>query len=1333
MTDKEKKSNVKHSENETKKSATANSVSDTSKTAAKTPKTSNAKTQTSKPSRAKSASEKVPADVKSAEAAAPKSESLPKTKKSVSARSKSVADNLHDNTKTDSASRADSARQGKRIAEMTVEEFVKTETFRICAIIMLLVLTFSLCLGLALGLKSCNDSLDIPFVNAYKSATKVGYSSEVLGTVERYKPVDGIRDGGLETGYPEYDHTLSLTTEQKNAILAENKKLCAKPTTNTGGLYDWMDKDGNLYVGTRSDYTVPDGGITQLYKHTGSVNLYMGNVADDEPAVIKRLTFRPRTYGSYYSVTGLYAPAGEVIKIQISESDMNATSGITVHIGQALYNGQANNIWSARNFNRMPVILNTMNITKDTAELEDGVYTAYVGSFLGGPIYIRSESSTFSVTISGGVNYAHFILGVTTKEEYETYAKSSAPYFDLEVWDSGVLHSGPMYYAKNFSYDDLYKAAILWEKISLVSSRVSNQGIVFLYDPFVAAGAAVAFPGRRSVNCPAGWMTSSLNYNSFVTSGAWGNMHEYHHNFQNYGVGYTGEVTNNALNLVSYSLFTKISSARQLSSYGGSGLSGWNCYTSATWALNRVNTGEINSTNGLAVYATLLHNLGQDAFIKSTGASGAAYFNKWAANTHLDFTYFASQITAYTGSVVTPAATDYPTFVPVSSVYQTGRTYNYVNDDGTVEKREISTMQPFVIPSGKSYIVDLREYHVNDDSQYEYGSIVVGNGFKATVKNVRADAINGKFEETETKGVYKFTPNEELNSGKIYVTVEITTEDGSHTYNGKPLDDVDLILEFQQSHESNKAILERTVYTFEEGENYTDAAEAYENNYRGAISAETVDNKNISQNSNTDVWLYGDSDANVNNPAYEGYVVNKNQIFEIKGKLYFPEAGMYRIYLRGRISCALYISRDNGKTYEKVAYIQEEKAPSTGSADFRLNDPNTYKDVYVNAEEWIYFKEVLITVPLSPKANTASYVGLGIGSWTTPMYTTVEKFYDADGNEVPAGDATAVTSRTHYYNERGQEVTAEEASNTTPVPPTSATYATAYRQSYEFTKQFESDYFYTREYDYDYTEYEFATSEEVVSHNYVAPPLNWGWGNYPLSNLTDGNNATFIHTKEGVSASKPLELVIDTGKAQVVNRMTIYSQYRPNGDWKVAKSFTLYGSLDGEEFFTVGEFTNVPRSGSTVTVNFDAAYLRYYKLVITESYSGEIIIGGIELLKAVEIKGGKQYSPDNDKFLCTGPWKAEQASSSFGHVYVGDKGAEMKFEFEGTRVGIISSKYYGKNFEVYVDGQLVESIALKKDDNDFAVCYLTSELAQGKHSVVVKCVGEANIDSVLIF
>lgn len=48
--------------------------------------------------------------------------------------------------------------------------------------------------------------------------------------------------------------------------------------------------------------------------------MYEGDVKNDEPAIIKRLTIRPRNSGNH--ITGLYAPAGEVVKIELSKEDL---------------------------------------------------------------------------------------------------------------------------------------------------------------------------------------------------------------------------------------------------------------------------------------------------------------------------------------------------------------------------------------------------------------------------------------------------------------------------------------------------------------------------------------------------------------------------------------------------------------------------------------------------------------------------------------------------------------------------------------------------------------------------------------------------------------------------------------------------------------------------------------------------------------------------------------------------------------------------------------------------------------------------------------------------
>ncbi len=738
-----------------------------------------------------------------------------------------------------------------------------------------IVLVAALVIGLVVGLKSCrgkgeqsdgiikvgdvsvmpttavgSDKPDLPSdsilvkgesstpVNSYVGAGVVGYSAEVLGTVQR-KAVTVSNEGLSE--YPKYGTNLNSVLggddEQKakrSALVAESAYLAASTTANGGTSphpYNMMDAQGGLYYIDEELNKTPSvdykGDRRHLYKHTASDGMYLGNVSDDEPRIIKRVTMRPRGYDGY-GVTGVYAPAGEVIRIQLSEKDMNATGGITIHIGQALYNGQANNIWVEKNqMPRMPVILNTMVVNKNTATLSGGVYTAYVGSFFGGPIYIRNTNVSFTVTVTGGVNYSHFILGYTTKEEFEANANSSAPYFDLEVWDRGILHSGPKTYALGKSYDDIYKAATLWEKVASVTTTGSNQGIVMIYDPFVAAGAAVAFPGRRSVNCPLGWMSASLDYDETVTSGCWGNFHEYHHNFQGYGVGNGGEVTNNGMTLVSYALFTKISAARGIGDHGAQGLDSWNRYTSATWALDqtlkiaRADESPDNGDQGLALYATLLHNFGADAFIKAKvtqtgGQNYTAYMNAWQNVTHNNMLYYFKDILKGTEIDESAVNAEYPMFVPVSCVYQTGRSYMY---DGA--KKYFRTMRPYVIPLDKPFDIDLSKYAVQD-GEYAGGSIVIPDGFSYRLKSVTRPK-SGEIEVLDNGGTIRYIPDANGSadgSGQIVITLGITRNDGAFK-----VDDVDLVLEFDNAlSSSDSGFVSDYFYTRAYNRDYTGEA-----------------------------------------------------------------------------------------------------------------------------------------------------------------------------------------------------------------------------------------------------------------------------------------------------------------------------------------------------------------------------------------------------------------------------------------------------------------------------------------------------------------------------
>ncbi len=781
---------------------------------------------------------------------------------------------------------------------------------------------------------------DRVFTKPVSASSKIGVSYSVTGTVVRRQPSTG--DEGL-VRYPVYGRNLTQATGEekddftalKQAILAENAYLNADPNGTLSGdkenfNYNVMDADGYLYLvdestGVRTAVTDGDGRHRQLYKHTASDGMYFGNVGDDESAVIKKIKIQPRQMGNY--ITGLYAPAGEVVKLTISGSDLDRVGEFYVYVGATLANGQANNICIDRDFNRMPVIANRLPVNKSVCSYDEGTktYTCYFGSYLGGPVYIGSPTvkKDFQVEISGAVEYPHLIYGLTTEEEYNRLKESSAPYFDLEVFDNTVRFSGPRLYADKYSYSELCQAALLWDKIARVSKQVptgsnASCGIDFLFEPFVAAGAAVAFVGRNTVNCPTDWMDTCLNVDNFVLNGAWGNIHEFNHHFQNFGLPDGGEVTNNAVSLVEYSLFTKISSARSLND---STLRDWNIYTDPSRAMRVLleNSAKGTAVGSLDAYATVLHSFGQEVFIKAT--KGGQGIDNWYKNlcnlTHYDFYYYFSEVLhqPLSESVAAEIAQcGYPVYVPVASIYQTGTKYVY---DGEV--RHITTVQPF------EFTTDSYEFSVKS-------LVKIPAGF--TITDVRVGSPeHGSIVKTGDD-TYRFTPAESNLSGDIDVTLSIVKDDGAFE-----VEDVTLVFGFKKQQ---PRMADRTTYYFDGDIStmFSSVDDAVAKNYAGYTSSASF-GSTFNGSECAAVWWNSEG-------------VRINSITEYKSKIFITSTDTYRFSIRGK-HANMYVSLD-GENYECVS-----RAGAVYNNDFNVCVNNgEYKDYRLERGQVVYIKAVVV-------------------------------------------------------------------------------------------------------------------------------------------------------------------------------------------------------------------------------------------------------------------------------------------------------------------------------------------------------------------------------------
>ncbi len=1066
--------------------------------------------------------------------------------------------------------------------------------------------------------------------------SKIGVAYSVVGKVDRKKPE--LKNEGLSR-YPVYGQNLSKLSEEsdedftalKNAILAENAKLNADPNATLSGTcsnYDSMDENGYLYLSGQPVLDSNDN-HRRLYKHTASENMYFGNVSDSESAVIKQIKIQPRQMGNY--ITGLYAPAGEVIKLTLSEEDLNKTGGFNIFVGATLANGQANNIWLAKDFCRMPVIANKMPVNKDVCTYDENskTYTCYFGSYLGGPVYIGSPKvkKEFKVEISGAVEYPHFIYGLTTEDEYKELLKSSAPYFDLEVFDNTVRFSGPRVCSDKYSYSELMNAAELWDKIARVSKQVptgsnSAYGIDFLFEPFVAAGGAVAFVGRNTVNCPTDWMDSCLNVENFVNNGAWGNIHEFNHHFQNFGLPNGGEVTNNAISLVEYSLFTKISSKRSLNDKS---LTDWNVYTDPSRALRILLD---NSESGAAVgsldaYATVLHSFGQSVFIESTqNGSGVDNWYKNLCNlTHYNFYYYFTEILHQTvsSSVAEEIETkNYPTYVPVACIYQTGTKYNFDGDT-----RKITTVQPFEFV-GETYDFNIESL------------IKIPDGFTTTNVSVGKPQY-GKIVKI-SEDLYRFIPSKEKVSGDIDVKISMIKND-----NAFKVEDVTLVFGLKKQQQR---IADRTTYYFDSDllTVFKDVDDAVAKNYAGYNSFSTYEST-FNGAECAAVWWNS-----------EGVLLNA--ITEYNSKIYITENNIYRFSIRGKYA-NLYISFD-GVNYQSVA-----KAGETYNNNFNVCVQNgEYKDYQLKRGQTVYLKAVVMHVDVE---RCAFVVGMG----------TVKN------GSAALDDATKKT--------------------------------TVYNVNYQ-PEKFESDYFYTREYQKENFSVKTNDCLSVVSTNFSP----WD-STTELKNLFDGDSATFMHNKqyEYVSETSPFEMVIDLGKTIKANRVVMYGR---DNNSQTPMSYQLFGGTDIENMLLLCEYVNEPlKNGCNQIGNFDYTEFRYYKLVVTKTNANYICLSEIEF--GIDFSNGKLISPDDKSVNYYGQWVIKYDLSTFGHSYVSSEGY-LELDFVGTQIAVIAQTGQTAKFTVSIDGG--EEFYCEFDGIN-ELMFLSKEIEDKPHKIVIKAVTEIDI------
>ncbi len=469
--------------------------------------------------------------------------------------------------------------------------------------------------------------------------------------------------------------------------------------------YKYMLLTQGQHLAVEAQRRSAEGTLTQdwLKKHPAA-DLQYGAVKGENNAVEKEIILDP-IYRAYHA-TGLYLPAGEVVKVKVQGlapgerisvfvglQDSIGWAGDVTNAGRSEINeitggekveyfnsGSANffkqgdiltacgsffkynkgsslpfmqSQWKRQN-NRAPWVAAQFVFNAD------GEYN--IGTHFGGIMHINPMNcySQVKTTFTGAVETPHYILGVTTPDYFEEHLKSAPGVVGVIDTENGQLigPTGEMDTTKNIrgiKKDEVDKLAMLWHSFFAVNESFTggtyNRGNLVKFDQHVPAGAAVALGGYVYA-CPTGWYSDATNYRRLLTHGTWGTLHEIGHNhggsygsIWGFGGNQEGEVRNNALNLLCYIMFCDLGTTVRSGTTPEHGE-----YANPYRVLNETialkgKLADHNNANyfqALGMYANIMHSFGAEKYYELLYTYKTN--SSYCSNKRADFAYRCSTI-----------------------------------------------------------------------------------------------------------------------------------------------------------------------------------------------------------------------------------------------------------------------------------------------------------------------------------------------------------------------------------------------------------------------------------------------------------------------------------------------------------------------------------------------------------------------------------------------------------------------------------------------------------------------------------------------------------------
>ncbi|OHT06938.1 hypothetical protein TRFO_24897 [Tritrichomonas foetus] len=343
---------------------------------------------------------------------------------------------------------------------------------------------------------------------------------------------------------------------------------------------------------------------SELYRHPVAAQQYYST--DEELNKADRVKARYVSAPKYNRYTPpVFLPPGEVVTIEFPNPDSVGKVNVminlfTYYVGEN--NGEPKSKTRIPNLRINPFPLNS---TKNT-----------IGSPYGGVLeFSVSGDYPVEMIISGVILCPYFKYGVHSDEEWENeQSKLPGPMATLDT--GNMLIVVPSKYVRDVKrmndcmlfYRSAYQISQSTARDSYAPNSNFNRPLNILrmnFDSYVPAGAAVAFVGGNFCHFPPDWINSMVRWDS-LQDNPWGIVHEMNHHHQgNWAkTQESGEMSNNALNLVIYAQSNQASSPRNEEG----GLRDWSAYTTLFQKIND------DESYGLARYSTMLHYFGLEKF-----------------------------------------------------------------------------------------------------------------------------------------------------------------------------------------------------------------------------------------------------------------------------------------------------------------------------------------------------------------------------------------------------------------------------------------------------------------------------------------------------------------------------------------------------------------------------------------------------------------------------------------------------------------------------------------------------------------------------------------------